>query len=256
MGRKVVLENHNALFGKSRKLSEIRSGPYIVTKVITGVDYQIVLNADATSSQDVHRNHLAEDFSRKIELPNLLSNDEMPFNDDKAEHFYNEHAKNRLAQSNKPVHSFAERQRLNDYLPIFADTYEPSRLDNNIKSPVNYNSCHSTPNLLASSPDSSIPQLSPHTPFTFQQESPVITSQSTTPGPFSRTSSINPKNFQSTSTVTTPRSKNAGISQNNLRKWYGMHFFKFSLIFHANYIFTSFSYNQKRNSKKLAIHFK
>ena len=54
-------------------------------------------------------------------------------------------------------------------------------MDTTIKSPVKDNSCHSTPNLLASSPDSGIPQSFPHTPLSFQSESPVITSQPTTP---------------------------------------------------------------------------
>ena len=78
---------------------------------------------------------------------------------------------------NQPIDSFVERQQLNDYLPIYPDTCGPSRLDTTIKSPVKDNSCHSTPNLLASSPDSGIPLSSPHTPLSFQSESPVITSQ-------------------------------------------------------------------------------
>ena len=38
VGRKLLLENHNIPFGKSQKLSELQSGPYIVTKVITKVN--------------------------------------------------------------------------------------------------------------------------------------------------------------------------------------------------------------------------
>ena len=81
-------------------------------------------------------------------------------------------------------------------------------MDTTIKSPVKYNSCRSTPNFLASSPDSGIPQSSPLTSLSFQPESPVIKSQTTTPGPLPRTCSINPTNLPSTSTGTTPRSKN------------------------------------------------
>ena len=98
-------------------------------------------------------------------------------------------------------------------------------MDTTIKSPVKDNSCHSTPNLIASSPDSGIPQSSPHTPLSFQSESPVITSQPTTPGPLPRTSSINPNNFQSTSTGNTPRSRNAGTLRNIPREWYRKPYF-------------------------------
>ena len=94
-------------------------------------------------------------------------------------------------------------------------------MDTITKSTVKDNSCHSTPNLLPSSPDSGIPQSSPHTPFSFQSESPVITSQPTTPSPLTRTSSINPTNLPSTSTDTNPRSRNAGTLRNIAREWYG-----------------------------------
>ena len=205
-----------------------------MTKVITKVNYEIALDADPTRTQVVHRSHLVEYFPRDNELPNLLSNYEKPFNDDKTEHFYNEYAKCRLSKLNQPIDSFVERQHLNDYLPIFPDTNvsaitnghcEPSPMDTTIKSPVKDNSCHSTPNLSASSPDSGIPQSFPHTPLSFQSESPVITSQPTTPSPSPRTSSINPNNFQSTSTDATPRSRNAGTLRNIPREWYGKPYF-------------------------------
>ena len=45
-------------------------------------------------------------------------------------------------------------------------------MDTTIKSHVKDNSCHSTPNRLSSSPDSGFSQSSPHTPLSFQWESP------------------------------------------------------------------------------------
>ena len=90
-------------------------------------------------------------------------------------------------------------------------------MDTSFNSPVKDNSCHSTPNPLAGSPDSGIPQSSSHTPLSFQPESPVITSQPTTPSPLPRTHSNNPKNFQSTNTGTTPHSRNTGALQNGTR---------------------------------------
>ena len=93
IGQKVLLGNHHVPFGKSQKLCELRSGPYIVNKVITKVNYEIALNADPTRTQVVHRNHLVEYFPRDNELPKLISNYEKPLSDDKTEDFYNEYAK-------------------------------------------------------------------------------------------------------------------------------------------------------------------
>ena len=131
----------------------------MVTKLITKANYEIALDADPTRTKVVHRNHVVEYLPRDNELPNLLSNYEKPFNDDKTEQFYTEYAKCRLSQLNQPIDSFVERQHLNDYLLIFPDTCGPSRMDMTFESPVKDNSCHSTPNLLASSPDSCIPHL-------------------------------------------------------------------------------------------------
>ena len=78
--------------------------------------------------------------------------------------------------------------------------------------------------LLACSPDSSIPQSS-HTRLSFQPESPVKTRQLTTSSPLPRTSSINPHKFQSTSTGTNPRSRNAGTLRNIPPEWYGKPYF-------------------------------
>ena len=139
----------------------------------------------------------------------------------KKQHFYNEFAKSQLSQLNQPIDSIVERKHLSDYLPSFPDTSGPSRNDTTNTSPVNDNSCHSTPNLSVSSPDSGIPQSSPHTPISFQSESLVITSQPTTPSRLPHTTSFNPTNLPSTSTGTTPRSRNAKTLRNIPREWYG-----------------------------------
>ena len=78
---------------------------------------------------------------------------------------------------------------------MFPDICGPSRMDTTIKSPVKDNSCHSTPNLLASSPDSGILQSSPHSPLSFEMESPVITSQRTTPSSLPNTTNYNALTF-------------------------------------------------------------
>ena len=62
VGRKVLLENHSFQDGKSKKLHELRSGPYTITRKITNVNYEITLDKDESHKSVVHRNHLIEYF--------------------------------------------------------------------------------------------------------------------------------------------------------------------------------------------------
>ena len=196
-----------------------------MTTVITKVDYEIALDTGPTRTQVVHRNHLDENFPRDKMLPNRLSNYEKRFSDEKTEHIYNEYAKHRLSKLNQPTDSFVERKHWNDKLQIFPDTCAPPRIDTTLKLPVKDISCHSTPNLLGNAPDSGTPQPFPHISLSFQLESPVITSEATTPSPLPRTSSFNPNNLQSTSTGTTPCPWKAGTLRNKPREWYGKPYF-------------------------------
>ena len=176
-------------------MRDLRSGPYIVTKILTEVNYEVALDAHSTRTQVVYRHYLVEDVLGDNEFPNVLSNYEKPFNDDKTQHFQNEFAENRLSQLNQPINSFVERQLLNDYLPIFPDTSGTSRMDTMYNSSAKNDSCHSTTNLLVSSPDSGILQSYPHNLLSFQLESPVISSQPTTLSLLSLITCNNPKNF-------------------------------------------------------------
>ena len=196
-----------------------------MTEVITKNNNEIALDTDPTRTHVIHRIHLVEHFLRNNGLPKLLTNLVKTFNDDKTEPFYNEDATYLLSQFIQPIDSFVERKHLNDHRPIFPDTCKPSRMDTTIKSPVKDNSCHSTPNLLACAPDSGFPQSSPNIPRPFQPESAVISSQLTTLSPLPRTSCFNPDIFQSTSTGTTPRSRNAESFRKKPGEWYGHPYF-------------------------------
>ena len=54
------MENHYIEDGKSKKLQELRSGPYTVTNKVTNVNYEIQLDSDQTIKKTAHRNHLIE----------------------------------------------------------------------------------------------------------------------------------------------------------------------------------------------------
>ena len=183
------------MFRLETKLRKPRSRSYVMAKVITKFNFKVALDTDATRTQVVHHNHRVEYFPCENEVPKLSSNYEKRSNDDTTENFYNKIAKNWLSQLSQSTDSIVERQHLNDLLPIFPNTCGASWIDTNIKSPVKDKRCHSTVNHLASSTDSGIPQSSFQNPFSFQPESPVITSQPTTPSPLLCTSSTNANNF-------------------------------------------------------------
>ena len=42
------MENHSIEDGKSKKLQDLRSGPYTVTNKVTNVNYEIQLDSDQT----------------------------------------------------------------------------------------------------------------------------------------------------------------------------------------------------------------
>ena len=99
--------------------------------------------------------------------------------------------KNRLSEVNQPIETLAERQHIQECLPIFHDAPCSFRMNTTFNSPGECGSTHSTLNFLTSSPDSGIPQSSRYTPIPFQGESPAITSQPTTPSPLARNYSSN-----------------------------------------------------------------
>ncbi len=74
IGQKVLLENHFIDLTKSKKLSELRSGPYTVISRITNVTYKIQLDSNPDTTKVVHRNHLIEYFPITGVLPELVTN--------------------------------------------------------------------------------------------------------------------------------------------------------------------------------------
>ena len=71
IGREALLKNHAKGLLKSKKLLELRSGPYTVAKQITNTTYEIVHNS-TEQKQVVHRNQVAEYFPKEEELEKLV----------------------------------------------------------------------------------------------------------------------------------------------------------------------------------------
>ena len=79
IGRKALLENHAKGLLKSKKLLELRSGPYTVTNTT----YEIV--HDTTEQKKVvHRNHLVENFPEEKEIDKLIQDYSTDYDDSQA----------------------------------------------------------------------------------------------------------------------------------------------------------------------------
>ena len=68
------MENHSIEDGKSKKLQELRSGPYTVTNKVTNVNYEIQLDSDQTIKKTAHNNHLIEYFPIEEKAKELVNN--------------------------------------------------------------------------------------------------------------------------------------------------------------------------------------
>ena len=65
------MENHQIELGKSKKLHELRSGPFNVEKKLTNVNYELTLDSNPASRKVAHRNHLVEYYPATETIPEL-----------------------------------------------------------------------------------------------------------------------------------------------------------------------------------------
>ena len=68
------MENHSIEDGKSKKLQELRSGPYTVTRKILNVNYEIQLDLDQVIKKTAQRIHLMESFPIEEKAKKLVKN--------------------------------------------------------------------------------------------------------------------------------------------------------------------------------------
>ena len=70
----MFFKNHAQDLTRSRKLKQLRLGPFTVTKQITKTTYEIREDANPDNVKTTHRNHLIENFPKEERLPPLISN--------------------------------------------------------------------------------------------------------------------------------------------------------------------------------------
>ena len=83
IGRKLLTVNHAKGLLKSKKLLELRSGPYTVTKQITKTTYEIV-HESFEQKKVMHRNHLVEYFPIAQEIDKLVQDYSTNYDDSQA----------------------------------------------------------------------------------------------------------------------------------------------------------------------------
>ena len=95
-GRKVLLENHSKGLLKSKKLQELRSGPYTVQRMLTNTTYEI--QHDKTNEKKtVHRNHIVPYYPKEDKIQELVENYVVS---DDTDDYYTQYNKHNISKSN------------------------------------------------------------------------------------------------------------------------------------------------------------
>ena len=116
VGQQILMENHSIETGKSKKLNELRSGPFTVTRKITNVNYEIELNSNRDVKKVAHRNHLIEYYPAEETVPQLV--DEYGIHNDSLQPFYQNLMNSQLNKLNTPLNKFSFKSHENiEFLP-------------------------------------------------------------------------------------------------------------------------------------------
>ena len=108
VGQLVLMENHSFEDGKSKKLHELRSGPYEVTKKLTNVNYEKELVSNKTVKKVAHRNHLIEYFPIGNAISELVV--DYGLKNENFQPFYKNLMIKQNEKLNKPVDKFSFQQ--------------------------------------------------------------------------------------------------------------------------------------------------
>ena len=124
------MENHSFEDGKSKKLNELRSGPYDVTKKLTNVNYEIELVANKTDKKVAHRNHLIEYFPIENGISELVV--DYGLRNENFQSFYKNLMNKQIENLNKPVDKFSFQQPFTEteFFPVDNFTSNTDNIQN------------------------------------------------------------------------------------------------------------------------------
>ena len=144
------MENHSFEDGKSKKLHELRSGPYEVTKKLTNVNYEIELVSNKTVKKVAHRNHLIEYFPIENAISELVV--DYGLRNENFQPFYKNLMNKQVEKLNKPVDKFSFQQPYTEteFLPV--DNFTSN--SDNIQNENNHEKTFEDNNTTITKPDS------------------------------------------------------------------------------------------------------
>ena len=119
--KKVLLENHSKGLLMSKKLQELRSGPYTVQHMLNNTTCEI--QHDKTNEKKtVHRNHIVPYYPKEEKIQELVENNVVP---DDSDNYYTQYNKHIIAKSN--AHIGAQQNDISQWLLLETqDTANPS----------------------------------------------------------------------------------------------------------------------------------
>ena len=101
----VLMENHQIELGTSKKLHELRSGPYTVAKKLTNVNYEITLDNNPATRKVAQRNHLVEYYPATETIPELTL--EYGIDKKNCDTFHNNLMTSQMNKLNSPLTKFS-----------------------------------------------------------------------------------------------------------------------------------------------------
>ena len=144
VGRKVLMENHQIELGTSKKLHELRSGPYSVAKKLTNVYYEGTLDSNPVTRKVAYRNHLVEYYPATETIPELTL--EYGIDKNNCDTFYNNLMTSQMNKLNSPLTKFSFQSPTNtEYFPVEkfirrdspVQNFDPDRTPTNFDSGFN-----------------------------------------------------------------------------------------------------------------------
>ena len=130
VGQLVLMENHSFEDGKSKKLHELRSGPYEETKKLTNVNYEIELVSNKTVKKVAHRNHLIEYFPIENAISELVV--DYGLRNENFQPFYKNLMNKQVEKLNRPVDKFSFQQSFTEteFFPVDNFTSNTDNIQN------------------------------------------------------------------------------------------------------------------------------
>ena len=197
------MENHLFEDGKSKKLQELRWGPYNVTKKMTIKNYEIEFASNKNVKKVAHRNHLIEYFPIENAISELVF--DQGFGNENFQPFYKNLMNKQVEKLNEPVDKISFQQQFTE-----TEFFSRNNIRSNTDEKQNENHHEKTledNNTTITKPDSGFQEIFSST-FVDKTQTPDYRSRSrtrsSTPYPETRIQFVNPPEIRVSPVRTQP----------------------------------------------------